>query len=126
MELGYDEIVDSSVKVIQVARKIDEVLSDGLQPLPDLLALTSELTVISDIVADRKIFVEQLLDLKPEESRAAVAEIAEKAEIEEGTVYQVIVNGLALAAAWHEQINSTIDLVQSTRDFVRVNFSQAA
>ena len=114
--LGYDEIVDTALDVIGVYKKFSEALSDGIQ-IQDAFVILNQAPVLQEVYEDRKVFVEEFLDLTPSESEAAVQEIAQKVGMSEDQVLKAIVQGFALAAQWHKQVQSTITLVEETRDF---------
>lgn len=124
-QYGYDEIVDTSVKVILVARDFHQALKDGVQ-VNDALVVWKQYPNIQDIVNDRKTFAKQLLDLTPEESLAAFTEISEKTGVPVAGIDRVILTSLKTAGRIYRLVDYVLDEGAEIVDDLKGIFAKAA
>lgn len=122
---GYDEIVDSSVKVISITRDFHQALADGVQ-VTDAMVIWKQYPNIQSVVNDRKIFAQQLRDLTPEESVAAYAEIAEKTGLPVSGIDRVILTSLKTASRIYRLVDHVIDEGSDIYEDLKGMFAKAA
>lgn len=124
-EYGYDEIVDSSVDVIFAARDFHVALKDGVQ-VGDILVVWKQYPNIQEIINDRQTFAKQFLDLNPDESVAAYAEISEKTGLPTNGIEKVVLTSLKTASRIYRLVDYVldegIDIVNDLKDI----FAKAA
>ena len=92
----YAEIVDSVADVLTAGIIIEQELKDGFQ-FQDLLAALQVQPIVTEVVNDAPVFVEQFLALKPETATAAILEAKARLENEGkrlGKVTNFILKGL--------------------------------
>lgn len=75
--LPFDEVVDTYVDAVGIYRDIREPLRDGFD-FPDLFAIYKAYPAALEIYNDRNIFVDQLLDLTPEESVLVYDQVSQR------------------------------------------------
>lgn len=75
--LPYDEVVDTYADSIEIYRKIKGPLSDGLD-FTDILAVYDAYPLAVEVFNDRKKFVDQFLDLTPQETVLVFNEVQER------------------------------------------------
>lgn len=111
--LGYDELVDTSVDILECADAIGKALSDGAQ-ISDLTVLFQVAPKAAEIKRDGKTAVAQLLDLSTDEAEKAASDIAERtgkpvvgiiARVNEGftltvRTYRLVTDGFNLTQDW--------------------------
>lgn len=74
-KLGFDEVVDTAVDIIESGVIIGEALSDGIQ-ITDLSALFQLAPKAAEIKGDWREALDQLNDLDPDEAKEAARQIA--------------------------------------------------
>ena len=67
----FDEVTDSLRDVITVVAIVEKELGDGFQ-WPDLFALLQAQPIVNEIIRDVSVFIEQFLQLSPDNSITAV------------------------------------------------------
>jgi hypothetical protein len=122
---GYDEIVDSSVKVISMSRDFQQALSDGVQ-VTDAMVIWKQYPNIQSVVNDRKIFAQQFADLTPEESQAAYAEIATKTGLPVNGIDRVILTAMKTASRIYRLVDHIIDEGSDIIDDLKGMFAKKA
>lgn len=95
--LPYDEVVDTFGDSIEIYRKIREPLADGIQ-FTDILAIYDAYPQTVEVYNDRKVFLEQFLDLTAEESAAVVVDVAKRTGEPRDTVEQTMQLSLRVAS----------------------------
>ena len=108
-DASYSEIVDSVADVLTAGIIIEAQLKDGFQ-FQDLLSALQVQPIVTEVVNDAPVFVEQFLALKPETATAAILEAKKRLENEGkvlGKVTKFILNGLyALASSYSFAYNA--------------------
>jgi hypothetical protein len=104
---GFDEVVDWSADVIEVTSDVREALSDGVQ-LGDAFVLLKNQGKLTEVVRDADEFFKQLLDLTPEESDQAIAQIAERTGVDTDKVNATIVFGMQIASRCYRLIDYNV------------------
>lgn len=122
---GYDEIVDSSVKVISMTRDFHQALADGVQ-ITDAMVIWKQYPNIQSVVNDRKIFAQQFGDLTPDEAQAAYAEIAEKTGLPVSGIDRVILTSLKVASRTYRLVDHVIDEGSDIIEDLKGMFAKAA
>lgn len=112
-ELGFDEVVDTAVDIIETADALGNALQDGFQ-ISDLTVLLTIAPKAAEIKRDGRTAVNQLLDLTPDEAVQAAAQIAARtgkpatgiiARVNEGLTltvrtYRLVTDGYNLSQDW--------------------------
>lgn len=111
---GFAEVVDTLADSIAVYRIIKEPLSDGLQ-ITDLLAVYNAYPLLREIYLDRNIFIQELLDLSPEESELVLVELSARTGIARDNVERVALESLSIATRAYGLIVHVLDEVKAIR-----------
>ena len=112
-ELGFDDLVDVAVDILETSGKIGTALSDGIQ-ITDLTVLFEVAPKAADVKKKGKQAVAELLDLTPDEAALAAAKISDRtghpadgiiARVNEGftltvRTYRLTTDGYNLAGDW--------------------------
>lgn len=115
--LGYDEVVDTIVDLIQIGRTVGDALADGLD-LTDVTAVFSIAPRLVEVYRDANTAYAQLLDLTTGEASLAVAEIAEHAQLPATGILGKVNEALNLLSRTYQEVVDGIDLAQDWRDWV--------
>ena len=75
--MGYEELVDTAVDILETAEVLQTAFSDGVQ-ITDVAVLFATAPKITEIAKDGRKAVEELLDLNADEAELAAAEIARR------------------------------------------------
>lgn len=106
--LPYDEVVDTFADGIEIYRKIRTPLNDGLQ-FTDILAVYDAYPQTVEIYNDRKVFLEQFLDLTPEESVLVMDEVAERTGTPRDNVEAVAFKSLRVASRTYRLVRHNLE-----------------
>lgn len=109
--LGFDEVVDTAIDVIETARKVRDAIADGID-LTDVATIFSIAPRLAEVYRDRAVFAAQLADLTPEESTLAAAAIAARTDVPGDRAFTKVNEALILLARTHQEISDDIDLAQ--------------
>lgn len=109
--LGYDQIIDTAVDVIDVAKAVQEAFADGID-ITDAVTLFRVAPRIGEIYNDRNLFVAQLKDLTPEEGIMAAVDISARTNVPGDLVFEKVNEALMLLARTYAEISDDIELAQ--------------
>lgn len=115
IELGFDEVVDTAVDILECADQIGDAVSDGIQ-ISDMGVLFSVAPKALEIKRDGKVAIAQLLDLNPEEAAIAAAQIAERTGKPVTGIIARVNEGFTLTVRTYRLVSDGTHLVQ---DWVR-------
>lgn len=114
-ELGFDEVVDTAVDVIETAQILADALKDGFQ-ITDLVTLIAVAPKAQEIAKDGRLAISQLLDLTADEADEAVAAIAKRTASNPATIVVKVNEAFTLIARTYRQVTNIRNLV---RDYER-------
>lgn len=117
-ELGFDEVVDTSVDILDAASLIAAALSDGVQ-ISDLGVLFSIAPKVVEIKRDGKAAVAQLIDLSPDEAAEAAIQIAERTGKPATGIIARVNEGFTLTVRTYRLVTDGTHLVQDWTRFVK-------
>lgn len=117
-ELGFDEVVDTSVDILDAASLIAAALSDGVQ-ISDLGVLFSIAPKVVEIKRDGKAAVAQLIDLSPDEAAEAAIQIAERTGKPATGIIARVNEGFTLTVRTYRFVTDGTHLVQDWTRFVK-------
>jgi hypothetical protein len=113
--LGFDEVVDTAVDVIETAQILADALKDGFQ-ITDLVTLIGVAPKAQEIAKDGRLAISQLLDLTADEADEAVAAIAKRTASNPATIVVKVNEAFTLIARTYRQVTNIRNLV---RDYER-------
>jgi hypothetical protein len=96
-QYGYDEVVDTLGDSIEIYRKINTPLEDGLQ-FTDILALYDAYPLAMEVFNDRNTFIRQFLDLTPDESVRVLDELSARTGTPRDKVEQIATQSFQMAS----------------------------
>lgn len=110
--LGYDEVVDTAVDIVEAAKIVADAAADGIT-ITDVSVLFSLTPKVIEIMRDRKEAVDQLLDLTPEEALEAADEIAARLSVPAEGIFQRVVESFELLARTYGQVKQAQYLAEA-------------
>ncbi len=111
---GFSEVVDTLADSIAVYRIIKEPLADGFQ-LPDLLALYQAYPLLLEIYNDRTVFLQELLDLTPEEAKIVLDQLSQRTGVPRDNVERVALQALSISTRAYGLVFNTLAEIQALR-----------
>jgi hypothetical protein len=116
--LGFDEVVDTAVDILESAETLASALKDGFQ-FTDIPALISVAPKAQEIAKDGRTAINQLLDLSPEEAEEAAKQIALRTGKHPSGITVKVNEGFTLIARTYRTIKGGILLTQDWQRFAK-------
>jgi len=115
---SYEEVVDSLADVFEIGRIVEDALSDGFQPLSDILKIATQESKVREVIDDIPIFIQQFLSLTPETAVRATLEVRDRLVKEKplGKVTNAILGALFLLANGYGTLERSVTDYYFQRD----------
>jgi hypothetical protein len=117
-ELSFEEVVDTSVDLIEASTVLADALKDGFQ-ITDLASLFAVVPKVQELAKDGRVAIDQLLDLSPDEAEQVATEIARRTRTNPSVVVLKVNEALTLLARTYRLVKNGQNLLKDFQTFAK-------